>query len=92
MTTVHDNGTMEVWVLLCVRESNQLNAHTLTQVIRCLGLFTLATPGQLISVWMACLSFTLANQDIHYEKLVDNNGTGPLKVPDIHPAQKNINS
>lgn len=54
VTTVHDNGnndngTMEVRVLLCVRESNQLNAHTLTQVIRCLGLFTLATPGQLIS-------------------------------------------
>lgn len=41
---------------------------------------------------MACLSFTLANQDIHYEELVDNNGAGPLKVPDIHPAQKNINS
>lgn len=38
---------------------------------------------------MACLSFTLANQEMHYEELVDNNGTGPLKVPDIHPAQKN---
>lgn len=52
-------------------------------------MFTLATPGQLISVSMACLSFTLANQEMHYEELVDN--TGPLKVPDIHPRRKGVN-